>query len=148
MFVYFSGRYSCCLPICLHLTSRQQTFVWTATIMRCIEWPSREVVKPRKHLGTVTHCKYLPQKSVLETARQVLTWLLVKVKGKVRPTKGHKCPEGKYRYSATLSLTSALDVGKRPGTYCIGGWVGPRTGVDRRGIYLLHRNSIPGPFIP
>ena len=133
MFVYFSGRYSCCLPICLHLTSRQQTFVWTATIMRCIEWPSREVVKPRKHLGTVTHCKYLPQKSVLETARQVLTWLLVKVKGKVRPTKGHKCPEGKYRYSATLSLTSALDVG---------GWLTPRPGrftPRKETRYLLYR---------
>jgi hypothetical protein len=104
-------RYCCCLPICLHLTSRQQTF----------EWPSTQVVKPRKYLGTVTHCKYLPQKSVLETARQVLTWLLVKVKGKFRPTRGHKCPEGKYRYSAILSLTSALDVGgwltSRPGRF-------------------------------
>jgi hypothetical protein len=46
-------------------------------------------------------------------------------------------------YSCTLSLTSALDgvgdqrhtpadlpAGKRPGTHCIGGWVGPRAGLD------------------
>ena len=43
-------------------------------------------------------------------------------------------------YSSTLSLTSALDggqrrspaalqPGKRPGTHCIGGWVGPRAGL-------------------
>jgi hypothetical protein len=44
-------------------------------------------------------------------------------------------------YSSTLSLTSAIDEGgwstprpgrftprKRPGTHCIGGWVGLRTG--------------------
>ena len=47
------------------------------------------------------------------------------------------------RYSCTLSLTSALDgvggqghapaalpPGKRPGTHCTGGWVGPRAGMD------------------
>ena len=46
-------------------------------------------------------------------------------------------------YSSTLSLTSALDgvggqrhapaalpPGKRPGTHCIGGLVGPRAGLD------------------
>ena len=48
-------------------------------------------------------------------------------------------------YSSTLSLTSALDgggmggqrhtpatlpPGNRPGTHCIGGWVGPRAGLD------------------
>jgi hypothetical protein len=49
-------------------------------------------------------------------------------------------------YSSTFSLTSALDggrwvtsrpgllpPGRRPGTHCPGGWVGPRTGRDRRG---------------
>jgi len=48
--------------------------------------------------------------------------------------------------SSTLSLTSilervdgqrhapaALPPGKKPGTHCIGGWVGPRAGVDRCG---------------
>jgi len=32
-----------------------------------------------------------------------------KGKGKGHPTTGHKSPEGEYRYSSTLSLTSALD---------------------------------------
>jgi len=63
---------------------------------------------------------------------------------------------GGYRYRATLSLTSALDVvgsqrhapaalppGKRPGIYCIGGWLGPRIGLDGCGKTRLHRNSIP-----
>jgi hypothetical protein len=51
----------------------------------------------------------------------------------------HRVPQ---MYSSTLSLTSALDaVGgqrhtppalprERPGTHCIGGWVGPRAGLD------------------
>ena len=28
---------------------------------------------------------------------------------------------------------AALPSGKRPGTHCIGGWVGPRAGPDRYG---------------
>jgi hypothetical protein len=52
-----------------------------------------------------------------------------KGKGKVHPRTGHEDPEGEYRYTSTLSLTSALDgvggqrhapavlpPGKRPGT--------------------------------
>ena len=31
------------------------------------------------------------------------------VKGKMHPRTGHVGPEGEYRYSSTLSLTSALD---------------------------------------
>jgi len=47
-----------------------------------------------------------------------------------------------WRYSSTLSLTLALGgggsqrhvlanlpPGKRPGTHCTGGWLGPRAGV-------------------
>jgi hypothetical protein len=34
-----------------------------------------------------------------------------KVKGKINPRTGHEGPEGEYRYSPTLSLTSALDRG-------------------------------------
>ena len=30
----------------------------------------------------------------------------------VHPVTGHKGPEGKYRYSSTISLTSALDGGE------------------------------------
>ena len=67
---------------------------------------------------------------------------MVHFKGKVDSRKGHESPEVEKWYSYTLSLTSALDgVGgqrqapaalprERPGTHCIGGWVGPRAGLD------------------
>jgi hypothetical protein len=55
-----------------------------------------------------------------------------------------------------LSLTSALDWGwvvnalpaGRPSTHCTEGWVGPRTGLDRCGKSLPHRDSITGPSSP
>jgi hypothetical protein len=34
-----------------------------------------------------------------------------KCKGKIHPRIGHEGPEGRQRYSATLSLTSAVNVG-------------------------------------
>ena len=34
--------------------------------------------------------------------------------------------------------------GKRPGTLCIGGWVGPRAGLDGCGKSRPHLDSIPG----
>ena len=34
---------------------------------------------------------------------------------------------------------------KRPGTHCIGGWVGPRAILDVCGKSGPHRDSIPGP---
>ena len=40
-------------------------------------------------------------------------------KGKVHPRTGHEGPEGEYRYSSTLSLTSGLEGG---------GWSTPRPG--------------------
>jgi hypothetical protein len=47
-----------------------------------------------------------------------------KGKGKVRPRKGHDGPEGEYRYSSILPLTSAL----------IGGeWLTPRPGRSAPG---------------
>jgi hypothetical protein len=42
---------------------------------------------------------------------------------------------------------AALPQGYRPGTR-VGGWVGPRAVLDGRGKSRLHRESIPGPFIP
>ena len=58
-------------------------------------------------------------------------------------------------YSSTLSLTSVLDgvggqrygpavlpSGKRPGTHCTGGWVGPRAGLDGCGKSRPHRDLI------
>ena len=35
---------------------------------------------------------------------------------------------------------------ERPGTHCIGGWVGPRARLDGYGKSRLHRDSTPGPF--
>jgi len=37
---------------------------------------------------------------------------------------------------------------ERAGTYCIGGWVGPRAVLDGCGKSHLHRYSIPGPSSP
>ena len=62
--------------------------------------------------------------------------------GKVHPRTGYESPEGEQTDRSTSSLTSALDeVGgqrqasaalprKRDSTYCIGGWVSPRAGVE------------------
>jgi len=62
---------------------------------------------------------------------------------------GHEGPYGEQRYSSTLDRTSAPDgdggggsaprPGRRypretPGTYCTGGMVGPRAGIDGRKI--------------
>ena len=81
-----------------------------------------------------------------------------KVKREVNPRTGHKDPEGS---SSTLYLTSALDgvggqchvpaalpPGKRPGTHYIGGWAGPRAGLDSCGKSRLYRDSITGPSSP
>ena len=61
---------------------------------------------------------------------------------KVNLRTGHEGSEGEQRCSSTLSWTSALDLGRvvnsttnllyareRPGTHCIGGWVGLRAGL-------------------
>jgi hypothetical protein len=66
-------------------------------------------------------------------------------------------------YSSILPSTSALDAGewltpragrftpgKDPGTHCIGGWVGPGTGLGAWGKAPPppHRESTPGPSSP
>jgi hypothetical protein len=69
----------------------------------------------------------------------------------------HERREDEKRYRSTLSLTSGLDGGgwstprpsrftprERPGTYCIGGWAGPRAGLDVGVKYPPGRDSIPG----
>jgi len=43
---------------------------------------------------------------------------------------------------------AALPQGNRPGTHCVGGWVGPTAGLDEFGKSRLHRNSIPGSSSP
>jgi hypothetical protein len=43
---------------------------------------------------------------------------------------------------------AALSSGKRSGTHCIGGWVGPRIGLDGFGKSRPHRDSIIGQSSP
>ena len=69
----------------------------------------------------------------------------------VHPSTGHEVPEGEYVYSSTLSLTSVRVVGwvisatsgplyprERLNAPCIGGWLGPRVGLDEPGKSRLH----------
>jgi hypothetical protein len=42
--------------------------------------------------------------------------------------------------------SAALPPEKRPVTHYIGGWVGPRAGLDGCGKSRLHQDSIPGPY--
>jgi hypothetical protein len=97
-----------------------------------------------------------------ETGKIIVLYMLkVKVKGKGKcKGKGHprtdrEGPEVEFRYSSTLSLTSALDgvvvnatprplcPREGPGTHCIVGLVGPRAGLDGCGKSRQHRDSIP-----
>jgi hypothetical protein len=54
------------------------------------------------------------------------------------------------RVGSQLHAPAALPPGKRPGTHCIGGWMGPRAGLDWRGKYRPHRGfffkACPGFF--
>jgi hypothetical protein len=45
-----------------------------------------------------------------------------------------------------LHTPTSLPAEKKPDF--IGGWLGPRAGLDGCGKYLPHRDSIPGPSIP
>jgi hypothetical protein len=75
---------------------------------------------------------------------------------KVRPITGHEGPEVEWRYSSTLSLTSALDGGGRstphPGHFTRGKaryplyrrLGGPQGLSGQVRISRLHRDSIPG----
>jgi len=72
-----------------------------------------------------------------------------------------KAQRGNRGLALLFSLTSALDEvggqhndlaalppGKRPGAHCMGGWVGPRDGLDDWRKSRPHRASIPGPCSP
>jgi hypothetical protein len=69
-------------------------------------------------------------------------------KGKAHPVIRHEGTEWEYRYGSTVSVASAIDDGGwltpnsarcipgcDPGTYCIGGRVGPRAGLDGCGKF-------------
>jgi len=90
-------------------------------------------------------CCFLPAQNSHKTGRRRL--YNGNGKGKVHPITGHEGPEREYRYSSTLSLTPTLDgvadqhhapaaltPGKRPGTYCTGGWVVSTAGLEGCGI--------------
>jgi hypothetical protein len=80
---------------------------------------------------------------------------------KQREIKGNKrhyllTIETEWIYSSTLSLNSVLDgvdgqrqaptalpPGKRPGTFCTVGWVGPRAGLDECGYSRPHGGFDP-----
>jgi hypothetical protein len=81
----------------------------------------------------------------------------VKCEGEVHSRTGHEGPEGEYKYSSTLSLTSALDgvygqrhapaafpSGKKSDAHCIRGWVAP--GPVWKVLKISpHQDSIPRP---
>jgi hypothetical protein len=82
--------------------------------------------------------------------------------GKVHPRKGHEGPEGEYRYIylySFLNLSTRLGwvvnttprpiyPRERPGTQSIGGWVGPRAGLDGCGKSFPHWDLMPRPSRP
>jgi hypothetical protein len=78
-----------------------------------------------------------------------------KGKGRVHPRTDHEGTQWEYRYSSTLSLTSAVDrseystprsgsftPGRRACTHCTGRWVRPWAGLDGCGKSHLHRDLI------
>jgi len=91
----------------------------------------------------------------------LLVFIEGKDKGKVHSRNDHESPEVEYRYSSTLTLTSALDGGgwstPCPGRFIPGkdqvpivqeaGW-GPRAGLQGCGTSWPHRDSIPRPSSP
>jgi hypothetical protein len=81
-----------------------------------------------------------------------------KKESKVHPITFHEGTEGEERYTYSLPLTLALDRDARlmpnashftPGNDlvppCIGGWVGPRPGLDRCGKSHFDQDLMPGP---
>ena len=47
------------------------------------------------------------------------------------------------RVSGQRHAPAALPLGKTAGIHCIGGWVGPRAGMDGCGKSRPHRDAIP-----
>ena len=83
-----------------------------------------------------------------------------KNKGKGHHRTEHEVPEGEYRYSCTLFLTSvqdrvsgqchamaALTPGNEPRTHCVGGWVGWMPGLDSCGKCYPHQDFLDHPAL-
>ena len=91
----------------------------------------------------------------IHTYIHIYVCVCVRQKVKVALKQATKAKRWGYKYSSTLFLTSALDgsgwstpaaAGLPPEKiHCIGGWVGPRAGLDECGKSRPHRDSIPGP---
>jgi hypothetical protein len=81
-------------------------------------------------------------------------------KGKLQPRTGHKGRRRNIQLSSFFNLgailvwvvnampPAVLPPGKRPGTHCIGGWVGPRAGVNGCGKSLPPPGFDPRTFQP
>ena len=66
----------------------------------------------------------------------------------VHPVTGHEGSEG-ARWGWVVNATPRpLYPRESPGTHYMGGWVGPRAGLDGYEKSRLHRDSIPGPSSP
>jgi hypothetical protein len=87
-------------------------------------------------------------------------YLCIRFTYKIHPITGHKGPVGS-RLELYVSFTLGARWGwvvtatprpfysrERPGTHCIGGWLGPRAGLDGCGKSRPHRHLIPGPSRP
>jgi hypothetical protein len=81
----------------------------------------------------------------------------IKSKGKGYLIVGHEDPDGELYPFFNSALDgvggqghgpAAVPPGKRPGTHCTGGRVGPRAGLDGCGKSRPHRKSISGPSSP
>ena len=63
----------------------------------------------------------------------MMSWWILKKKG--------------VNWIQVVSITARpLYPQERPGTHCIGSWMGPRVGLDGCGKSRPYRDSIPGPF--
>jgi hypothetical protein len=115
-------------------------FVYLSTLTVCLQQAFRILI---------IHVIYSFNLAVGESSPKLLI-------NKVRPWSGHKSPErgveawlySFFKLGARCGLPhalAALPLAIKPSTHCIDGWVGFRAGLDGRGKFRLHRDSIPGP---
>jgi len=87
-----TSSYDRCVPTTrLNVTSRQVTCLWTFTTVRYVECPGTRLAGkwsqwPNKYLLNIPEYEYLPNKPIVVTVWQLFTWLLVKVKVKLKFT--------------------------------------------------------------
>jgi hypothetical protein len=74
--------------------------------------------------------------------------LNVKVKVKFALEQAMKAQKGSRDIAVVSAMPRLLYPQERPSTHCIGGWVGPKAGLDGCGKSCPHWDSIPGPSSP